>query len=253
MGVHMTIKKTGKTTEEAIELGLRELDITSDQANITVIREASKGFFGIGKKDALVRISKKDIENLPDLKELIEQIDEEKIKEIESLFEDFEEDCTEEHNEKIKEEQRETAKNFLQEMMDTMGIEADININMSGKNLNIDIFGNNVGILIGKRGTTLESIQYITNLVVNKGKTTYANVILDVENYRSRRKENLESLAFNLAKRVKNTGSSIVLEPMTSYERRIIHYALEKEKEVYTKSKGLEPHRCVVIRPRESD
>ena len=104
-----------------------------------------------------------------------------------------------------------------------------------------------MGILIGKRGQTLDSIQYLVNLVVNKGNAPYLSITIDTENYRQRRKETLESLAYNLAKKVKQTGKKVVLEPMNPYERRIIHSSLQNNKYVTTYSEGEEPYRNVVI------
>lgn len=142
----------------------------------------------------------------------------------------------------------EVAKNFIEEILSIMNFEVDIKTNFKDKYLYIDITGNNIGALIGKRGQTLDSLQYLVSLVVNKGNGKYINIILDIENYREKRKKTLESLALNLAKKVKSTKKSIVLEPMTSYERRIIHTILQNDKYVSTYSQGVEPHRNVVIK-----
>ena len=139
------------------------------------------------------------------------------------------------------------AKEFLREMFVAMGIIVNIETELKEKQLLINLSGSDMGILIGKRGQTLDSIQYLVNLVVNKGHAPYLSITLDTENYRQRRKETLESLAYNLAKKVKQTGKKVVLEPMNPYERRIIHSSLQNTKYVTTYSEGEEPYRNVVI------
>ena len=114
--------------------------------------------------------------------------------------------------------------------------------------LEVDFEGNDMGILIGKRGQTLDSLQYLTSLVVNKGKSSYIRVKLDTEDYRRRRKETLENLARGIAYKVKKTRKPVVLEPMNPYERRIIHSALQGNKFVETISEGEEPYRHVVVK-----
>ena len=140
-----------------------------------------------------------------------------------------------------------TAKEFLREMFVAMGIIVNIETELKEKQLLINLSGSDMGILIGKRGQTLDSIQYLVNLVVNKGNAPYLSITIDTENYRQRRKETLESLAYNLAKKVKQTGKKVVLEPMNPYERRIIHSSLQNNKYVTTYSEGEEPYRNVVI------
>ena len=139
------------------------------------------------------------------------------------------------------------AKEFLREMFVAMGIIVNIETELKEKQLLINLSGSDMGILIGKRGQTLDSIQYLVNLVVNKGDAPYISITLDTENYRQRRKETLESLAYILAKKVKQTGKKVVLEPMNPYERRIIHSSLQNNKYVTTYSEGEEPYRNVVI------
>lgn len=148
---------------------------------------------------------------------------------------------------KKKFDPKKMAENFLREMFAAMGIIVTIDADLKDKQLFIDLSGDDMGILIGKRGQTLDSIQYLVNLVINKGNAPYIGVTLDTENYRQRRKETLESLAFNLAKKVKQTRKNVVLEPMNPYERRIIHSTLQNDKYVTTYSEGEEPYRNVVI------
>lgn len=199
------LEKRGKTVDDAVKEALAEMNLTKEEADILVIEEGSKGFFGMfGAKDALVKVTRK--------------FNPEKI-----------------------------AKNFLHEMFLAMNILVEIEIKYKDKQMSINLSGEDMGILIGKRGQTLDSLQYLVNLVVNKGNAPYVSITLDTENYRQRRKDTLESLAFNLAKKVKQSGKSVVLEPMNPYERRIIHSTLQNDRFVTTYSEGEEPYRNVVI------
>ena len=200
------LEKTGRSIEEAVNEALKEMNLTKEEAEITVIDQGSKGFLGIlGSKNAVVRVKRK--------------FNPEKA-----------------------------ARDFLREVFLAMGIIVEIDTQMKEKQLCIELKGDEMGILIGKRGQTLDSLQYLVNLVVNKGNAPYINISLDTENYRQRRKETLESLAYNLAKKVKATGKKVVLEPMNPYERRIIHSALQGNKFVETVSEGEEPYRHVVVK-----
>lgn len=139
--------------------------------------------------------------------------------------------------------------NFLGEMFNAMDIPIEVKITFDTQEecVNVELLGDNMGLLIGKRGQTLDSIQYLTSLVVNKGKEKYVRIKVDTENYRQRRNDTLESLAKNIAYKVKRSRRSVALEPMNPYERRIIHSALQNDKFVSTKSEGEEPFRHVVV------
>lgn len=139
--------------------------------------------------------------------------------------------------------------NFLNDMFEAMEISVEVKITFDTDDecVNVELLGDNMGLLIGKRGQTLDSIQYLTSLVVNKGKEKYVRIKVDTENYRQRRKDTLESLAKNIAYKVKRSRRSVALEPMNPYERRIIHSALQNDKFVSTKSEGEEPFRHVVV------
>ena len=147
------------------------------------------------------------------------------------------------------ETKEEKAADFLHDVFGAMGISVDVEskLNEEEKELEINLSGDEMGILIGKRGQTLDSLQYLVSLVVNKESEDYLRVKLDTENYRERRKETLETLAKNIAYKVKRTRRSVSLEPMNPYERRIIHSALQNDKYVFTRSEGEEPFRHVVI------
>ncbi len=140
-------------------------------------------------------------------------------------------------------------KNFLNDMFEAMEIPVEVKITFDTEDecVNVELLGDNMGLLIGKRGQTLDSIQYLTSLVVNKGKEKYVRIKVDTENYRQRRKDTLESLAKNIAYKVKRSRRSVALEPMNPYERRIIHSALQNDRFVSTKSEGEEPFRHVVV------
>ncbi len=139
------------------------------------------------------------------------------------------------------------AENFLNEVFAAMHVNASLKTSFEDGTLNIEISGDDMGILIGKRGQTLDSLQYLTSLVVNKGKAAYVRVKMDTEDYRERRKATLENLAKNIAFKVKKTRRPVYLEPMNPYERRIIHSALQNDPYVTTHSEGEEPCRKVVV------
>ncbi len=150
---------------------------------------------------------------------------------------------------RVKEEEKPAVEDFLCKVFEAMGVkaEAEINFDEEEKIMNINLTGDDMGMLIGKRGQTLDSLQYLVSLVANKDSDTYIKVKLDTENYRERRKETLENLAKNIANKVRRTRHSVALEPMNPYERRIIHSVLQNNKFVETHSEGEEPYRKVII------
>lgn len=198
---------TAKTVNDAITEACQSLGVTSDKLIYEVVEEGSTGFLGIGSKAAVIKAAVK----------------EESVQEI--------------------------AKEFLNEVFAAMNMEVVIETKFdeTENNLDIELSGDEMGVLIGKRGATLDSLQYLVSLVVNKGREDYVRVKVDTENYRERRKETLENLAKNVAFKVKKTRRSLSLEPMNPYERRIIHAALQNDKYVTTHSEGDEPNRKVVI------
>ena len=152
---------------------------------------------------------------------------------------------------RIKSSIIDNAKAFLNEVFAAMNMIVVINVEYDSENkeMVIDLSGDDMGVLIGKRGQTLDSLQYLTSLVVNKGEEDYIRVKVDTENYRKRRQDTLENLAKNIAFKVKRTKRSVSLEPMNPYERRIIHSALQNDKYVTTHSEGEDPYRKVIITP----
>lgn len=201
------IEITAKTVDEAITEALIKLGTTSDNVEVVVIEKESSGFLGL-------------FNNKPA-----------RIKA------------------RCKYTADGAAKKFLTDVFDAMNIQADIDVTFDEleNTLDINLSGKDMGVLIGKRGQTLDSLQYLVSLVVNKNSETYLKVKLDTENYRERRKETLENLARNIAYKVKRTKKAISLEPMNPYERRIIHSALQNDKFVETHSEGEEPYRRVVV------
>ncbi len=148
---------------------------------------------------------------------------------------------------------REKAEEFLSRVFEAMQIQVNVDIteNPDEKIMNIDLSGEDMGVLIGKRGQTLDSVQYLTSLVVNKNTEEYVRVKVDTENYRQRRKDTLENLAKNIASKVRRSGKTVTLEPMNPYERRVIHSALQNDRYVETHSEGQEPFRRVVVTLKE--
>ncbi len=150
---------------------------------------------------------------------------------------------------RVKSSIEDTAKDFLKDVFEAMNLTVvvDVKYDEANNSMDIDLNGDEMGVLIGKRGQTLDSLQYLVSLVVNKDVENYIRVKIDTENYRQRRKETLENLAKNISYKVKRTKRPVSLEPMNPYERRIIHSALQNDKYVTTHSEGDEPFRHVVV------
>lgn len=149
-----------------------------------------------------------------------------------------------------KEDPIEEAKKFLYQVSEQMGASIDIEVKKDGKQVQLYLKGEKIALLIGKRGQTLNSLQYLTQLVINRHAEQYLTVILDAEDYRNRRNETLIHLAHRLAQKALKSGKDVSLEPMPSYERKVIHTALADNKKIKTFSDGSEPHRYIVISPK---
>ena len=251
----ITVSK--KTVEEAITEACIQLGLASTDVEVEVIEKGSAGFLGIGAKQAVIKAWKKQEkkENKKEVKKeakkVVEEPKQEEVKEeaipvVEESNEEVAE--TEEKLAEVEPQTKEACEKFLTDVLKTMGMEVALTseIDEDGS-LSINMEGDNMGILIGKRGQTLDSLQYLTNRVANKMQDGYVRLKLDTENYRQRRKETLENLAKNIAHKVKRTKRSVSLEPMNPYERRIIHSALQADKYVSTHSEGEEPYRRVVV------
>ena len=273
------ITVSAKTLDDAITEALIQLGITSDQLDYDVIEKGSAGFLGFGCKQAVIRARRKvqEVKEEPVSEEKEVKVEKSEKREKPVVKKEFRKENkrdTKKDNkrENRKENKKETVpvkevvekkeqklgvvqentitecEKFLKDVLGTMGMDVQITSSIDEEGaLNINMEGDNMGILIGKRGQTLDSLQYLTNRIANKSQEDYVRVKLDTENYRQRRKETLENLAKNIAYKVKRTKKAVSLEPMNPYERRVIHSALQGDKYVSTHSEGEEPYRRVVI------
>lgn len=203
-----SVVKTSKTVEEAVSEGLKELGADRDEVTTEILEKPSRGIFGfIGTKEAKVKIT-------------------------------------------VVNDPVEKAESFLNELLSKMNIESKIIAERENSILYVeikDIVSSDTGIVIGRRGNTLDAIQYLLSLAVNKDRENYVKVIVDVKGYRKRREETLKRLARKMARKAKNSNRPVKLEPMNPYERRIIHSALQNEEDIKTYSEGKDPYRKVVI------
>ena len=281
------IEVSGKNVDEALTNALIKLETTSDKVEYEVIEKGSSGILGLFNKPAIIRVRRKVEVKEPDfaqeVKEELKSFDikqeqpkmvnkkpsiinspkkeveynavkSEPVNQASTVHEVYEQSAK--PVEKVSkyttvisnDEIEKRIRTFLNDMFKAMGMEVKIDIDFDDPEcVNIEFSGENMGVLIGKRGQTLDSIQYLTSLVVNKGKDKYVRIKVDTEDYRNRRKQTLESLARNIAYKVKRSRKPVSLEPMNPYERRIIHSALQGDKFVSTRSEGEEPFRHVVV------
>lgn len=268
------ITQTGASTEEAISLALQKLGTTRDQVDVEVLQEAKKGFLGFGSRPAEVRLTVKEIQKevtvsnerevkVNEEKELIVNETESNVQSIQEVSEklveeetnDFKEDVnTELVEDKVEQETVEdpidVAIAYITDIATQMGIEdLTINTEIDGKQVIFQLESEKAALLIGKRGATLNAIQQLTQLVINKSAKSFTLVKLDVENYRERRQLALEQLAERMADKAVRSGRKVKLEPMPSYERKIIHNALANRIDIETYSEGTDPNRYLVIEP----
>ncbi|MEL3963020.1 RNA-binding cell elongation regulator Jag/EloR [Lysinibacillus endophyticus] len=253
------ITQTGASTEEAISLALQKLGTTRAQVEVEVLQEAKKGFLGFGTRPAEVRVTVKEVQieqpAITKLEEVV-QVEAEQLEKIEAPLnqpeanenvDEVEELLTEEE---VKIDPMSVAKDYVNSIAKEMGIEdLKIHSKTEGKNLFLKLESEKAALLIGKRGSTLNAIQQLTQLVVNKSAKSFLLVKLDVEDYRERRQASLEQLAERMADRAVRTGKKVSLEPMPSYERKVIHNALANRIDIETYSEGVEPNRHLVIEP----
>lgn len=253
------IEKTGKTVEDALNDALKELKTTADKVNVEVIEEAKNGIFGLFAKKAKIRVTLKDAakkigdivdETVDSIKEDYKAGKEEAAAARETVKKEEIKPVVREAREYVIEEAAvDAAKEFLQKIFNAMRIEVVMEkfINKNEGVVTFKLHGSDMGILIGKHGQTLDSLQYLTNLVANKNSAERIRIVIDIEDYRERRVETLNRLAQRLADKVKRTGERVVLEPMNPHERKIIHVALQNDRRITTLSEGEEPYRRVVI------
>lgn len=268
-----SIRVSAKTVDDAITEALIQLGVTSDRLEYEVIEKGSAGFLGIGMKQAVIEARRKPEPKEEKIEEpVVEEPVKAEPKKVETVQPQkaaaekkadepqkaaFEKAVEKEVKEEVKKETKlvevqpqtiETVEDFLKNTMKAMDMEVELKteIDQDGA-LCVDMSGEHMGILIGKRGQTLDSLQYLANRVANKHQEGYVRVKLDTENYRARREETLRHLAKNIAHKVKRNRRPVALEPMNPYERRIIHSALQSDPYVMTHSEGEEPFRKVVI------
>ena len=255
---------SAKTVQDAITEACTHFVVTSSSLEYEVIEEGSTGFLGIGSKPAVIKARAKS-EEIDEAKAVFTKEEEKKEvkKEAKKEIKETKKEVKKEEKAEVKKEEvakkreinvdaaevEKKATDFLKDVLSKMEIENDVKAKYDSEEncLNIEISGEDMGVLIGKRGQTLDSLQYLVSLVVNKGTKEYIRVKVDTENYRERRNKTLENLAKNMAFKVKRTRRSVTLEPMNPYERRVIHSALQNDSYVTTHSEGEEPYRKVVI------
>ena len=256
------IQVSAKTVEDAVLEAAMKLATTREHLEYEVIEKGSAGFLGFGAKPAVIKaraLSDEEIEKAekqPEpVKEVVKQEVKKEIKKEVKKAEPVKEEKVEKTEEPapVKKEavagKEISAEDFLKDVFKAMDMVVDIKVteNREEKTMDIELSGEEMGVLIGKRGQTLDSLQYLVSLVVNKYSDDYIRVKIDTENYRERRKETLENLARNIAYKVKRTRKTVSLEPMNPYERRVIHSALQNDRYVTTHSEGEEPYRRVVV------
>ena len=268
-----SIRVSAKTVDDAITEALIQLGVTSDRLEYEVIEKGSAGFLGIGMKQAVIEARRKPEPKEEKVEEpVVEEPVKAEPKKVETVQPQkaaaekkadepqkaaFEKAVEKEVKEEVKKETKlvevqpqtiEAVEDFLKNTMKAMDMEVELKteIDQDGA-LCVDMSGEHMGILIGKRGQTLDSLQYLANRVANKHQEGYVRVKLDTENYRARREETLRHLAKNIAHKVKRNRRPVALEPMNPYERRIIHSALQSDPYVMTHREGEEPFRKVVI------
>lgn len=246
------IEVSAKTIEEATSQATAQIESQGRVVtSVKVLEEPSKGFLGFGKKDALVRVYFEEgtAENIAveEVVSVVETITETTVDTVEIETTEIpvvvEDGITKAEQDFIAD----TGKEFLLGMFGKMGLSVQIEKFTTKDKITFQIHGDELGILIGKHGQTLDAIQYLTNLVANKEVRRRCQIVVDVENYRSRREETLIQLAHRLGAKVRRTRQKIALEPMNAFERKIIHLALQNEKNIKTDSEGQEPYRHIVI------
>lgn len=208
---------TGSTIDAAVESALKELGCEREDVEIEVLNKGSRGFLGIGASEAKVRVTLKHEES-----SIVEEAD-------------------------VSESEGTPVKKYLIDVLSKMGIEAEVSVTEGEGTLDMDISGDLMGVVIGRRGDTLDALQYLCSLVHNKGREEYVRVNIDTENYRAKREETLVKLAKRIAGTVSRTGRSITLEPMNPNERRIIHSTLQSYDDINTYSIGEDPNRKIVV------
>ena len=239
-----SIEMTGKTVDEALEAALAELNTTRENVDVEILEEAKDGLFGLfGGRKARIKVTLKAVKG----EEKEEEKPAEALKEAEKVVAVGE--TKQFKNIVNNDEAVKMAKEFLLKIFASMNIKVVMEKFVSKEDgvVTFKLHGADMGILIGKHGQTLDSLQYLTNLVANKNSAERIRIMIDIEDYRERRAHTLTRLALRLAERVKRSGDRVVLEPMNPHERKIIHMALQNDSRVNTLSEGEDPYRRVAI------
>jgi len=263
------LTQIGATTQEAISLALQKLGKTREQVDVEVLQEGKKGFLGFGARSAQVRVTVKEVqipivESEKTDQQNLTQLDEQVVDDVETISSQVSEQPSEiEAVQQVKEEPEEEeasvnpideAKAYLVNIAKQLDIhDLDIETTREGKYVLFQLKCEKAALLIGKRGQTLNSLQQLTQLVLNKSAKQFLMVKLDVENYRERRQEALELLADRMADKALRLNQRVAFEPMQSYERKIIHNQLANRLDIETYSEGTEPNRYLVIEPVKND
>lgn len=253
-----SIRVSAKTVDDAITEALIQLGVTSDRLEYEVIEKGSAGFLGIGMKQAVIEARRKpepaeEVKPEPVEVKVPEATEAPAAETVQTKQEEVvekEEPVKKKVTElaEVSEEAIKAVESFLKDTLKAMDMDVEIVSEVDAEGaLSVEMKGSNMGILIGKRGQTLDALQYLANRVANKHQEGYVRVKLDTENYRARREETLKHLAKNIAFKVKRTRRAVSLEPMNPNERRIIHAALQSDPHVTTHSEGEEPYRKVVV------
>ena len=227
-----TLEKSGRTEDDAINAALRELGMDRDDVSVEIVERAKSGFLGIGASPAVVRVSYE----APD--EVSEEVPAVEETPAAPAAEEVIDECSEYAE----------IRRFLTGLLDRMGVKANIEISARDNGgVNVNLTGSGMGAIIGRRGETLDAIQHLTNYVINRGSDKHTHISVDAESYRSKREESLTKLAEKMAEKAIKYKRSMALEPMNSYERHVIHSALQNYEGVTTSSTGVEPNRRVVV------
>lgn len=234
------ITARGQSVEEAIQSALKQLTLDRDQVEIEVIDEGKKGFLGIfGSSNAVVEVREKGLHS-----ETVE------TKDVEEANSNHEVKQVTEEQTMDDDQSVEEVKKYLETIAKGLDVsDIEVNVIENEKLVTFDLVGSKIAILIGKRGRTLNALQYLAQLALNKNGGVYRSVVVDAEGYRDRRKETLIELANRMADKAVNKDRKVILDSMPAYERKIIHSVLQERGDVSTYSEGVEPHRHIVIKP----
>ena len=253
-----TIEKSGKTVEEAINAAIAVLNASRDDVDITILENPSKGFFGFGAKPAKVQVSLKSAKPAPSPTPVAETYTATNPSFDTEILTEPAEDVTESADgiETVaptfdRYAVISTAKSFLYNVFAAMNLNVTISVSEGDSDITFDLAGKNLGVLIGKHGQTLDSLQYLTNLAANRSNPNRIYFVLDVENYRSRRADSLVKLAKNAADRAIRSKQDVKLEPMSRGDRRIVHTALQNNDRIDTHSAGEDPYRYIIVSPKK--